>query len=41
MNFTRRFLLVAAAALVVSAIPVGGAVAAELEDVLDEANVST
>lgn len=41
MNFSRRFLLVAASVIVVSAIPVGGAVAAELEDVLDEANGST
>lgn len=41
MKFTRRFLLVGASAILLLAVPAAGAVAAELDDVLEEANGST
>jgi hypothetical protein len=41
MTRARRFLVVGGAALLILAIPVGSAVAAEIDDVLDEASEST
>lgn len=41
MTFARRLALVGASAILVFVVPVGGAVAGELEHVLDEANGST
>jgi hypothetical protein len=41
MTFARRLVLVGASAILVFAVPVGGAIAGELEHVLDEANGST